>query len=149
MNVLKLLPIILGGAGVLQSTLNKAIAETNGLSMAALINGVVVALCGAFVFMLIYCLPGHFPDIAAYKGKGQMFQWWYLFPGIIGFSLVFTIPLVVMEEGALAVFLGVIAGQIIVSFLWDTYCENMPLNGTRLAGALLTFIGALLVVWKK
>lgn len=150
MKVIKLLPIILGGAGVIQAGLNKTIAQTNGLTTASLINGVMVALCAAVLFLLAYHYPGWFPDIVAFnKDKGHTFQWWYLIPGIIGFCFVFIIPLMIMEVGALPVFLGVIAGQILVGMIWDAYYENIPVNGVRIAGALLTFLGAMLVVWKK
>ena len=150
MSVIKLLPIILGGAGVIQAGLNKTIAGTNGLSTASLINGVVVALCALVIFVLVYYFPGYFPEIAAFsKNKEQPFHWWYLLPGIIGFCFVFIIPLVIMEVGALPVFLGIIAGQIIISLWWDAYCENIPLDTTRIIGAMLTFAGAILVAWKK
>lgn len=45
MKVIKLLPILLGGAGVIQAGLNKTIAQTNGLCMAGLINGAMGGLC--------------------------------------------------------------------------------------------------------
>jgi uncharacterized membrane protein YdcZ (DUF606 family) len=150
MKVFKMLPILLGGAGVIQAGLNKTIAGVNGLSTAGLINGVVVALCAAVIFLPAFYFPGYFPDIVPFnKDKGQIFQWWYIIPGIIGFSFVFIIPLIIMEVGALPVFLGVIAGQIIVSIFWDAYYENIPVNAVRIAGAVLTFVGALLVAWKK
>ena len=150
MKVIKLLPISLGGAGVIQAGLNKTIAQTHGLSTASLINGVVVALCAAVVFLLVYHYPGWFPDIVAGgRGQNRAFLWWYLLPGIIGFSFVFIVPLMIMEVGALPVFLGVIAGQILVGMIWDACYENIPINGVRIAGALLTFVGAILVAWKK
>jgi len=150
MNVIKILPLILGGAIVVQARLNKTIAETIGLSTAGMINGVIVAICAVFIFVLSYYFPAYFPDIVPFqRNKGQSLQWWYLLPGIIGFSLVLAIPLVIMGMGTLPVFLGIIAGQIIVSIFWDAYYENIPVNSVRVAGAALTFIGALLVVWKK
>jgi hypothetical protein len=33
--------------------------------------------------------------------------------------------------------------------VWDARYENIPVNAVRIAGAVLTFVGALLVVWKK
>lgn len=149
MNVLKLLPIILGGAAVMQAVLNKTIAGTNGLSTACLINGFVVAVCAAIFFLLVYWFPDYFPEIIHIRKTEQTFQWWYLIPGLIGFSLILVIPLVITEVGALSVFLGIIAGQIIVSLVWDARFENIPVNGIRLAGAMMTFVGALLVAWKK
>jgi uncharacterized membrane protein YdcZ (DUF606 family) len=146
MNVMKILPIILGGAGVIQAVLNKDIAAVYGLSMASLINGAIVVLCAIFVFAAVH----YFPDILVFNKKHlQSFQWWYLIPGIIGFCLVLFVPLAIREVGTLPVFLGIIAGQIIVSIIWDAYHENIPVNTIRIAGALLTFTGAFLVFWKK
>jgi hypothetical protein len=73
---------------------------------------------------------------------GKPDQWYHILPGIIGFCFVFIIPLVIMEVGTLPVFLGVIAGQIVMSIVWNACYENMPVNSIRVAGALL-------VVWKK
>jgi bacterial/archaeal transporter family-2 protein len=150
MKVIKLLPVILGGAGVVQAGLNKTIAQSYGLSTASLINGVMVALCAAALFGVVYYWPGWFPDIVVFKKSGgESFKWWYLVPGIIGFSMVFVIPLMIFEVGALPVFLGVIAGQIMVGMIWDACLENIPVSTVRMAGAALTFIGAILAMWKK
>jgi len=150
MSLIKILPLILGGAIVIQARLNKTIAETNGLSTAGMINGVLVAVFAVAVFVLSYCYPAYFPEIIPFqKNKGQSFQWWYFLPGIIGFSLVMIIPLVIMGMGTLPVFLGIIAGQIIVSIFWDAYYDNIPIDSARVIGAVLTFVGAMLVVWKK
>lgn len=150
MKVIKFLPAILGGLGVLQSTLNKTIAGSHGLSTAAMINGIVVAICGVLLFVVSYNFPALFADIIPFNSqKGFSFRWWYLLPGMIGITLVFVTPLIMIEVGALPVFLGFIAGQIIVSIAWDAYFENIPLNSIRIFGALLTFVGAMLVIWKK
>jgi uncharacterized membrane protein YdcZ (DUF606 family) len=150
MNGMKILPIILGGAGVIQAVLNKDIAAVYGLSMTSVINGVIVVLCAIFVFAAVHYFPGYFPDILVFNKKHlQSFQWWYLIPGIIGFCLVLFVPLAIKEVGTLPVFLGIIAGQIVVSIVWDAYYENIPANAIRVAGALLTFTGAFLVLWKK
>ncbi|MFO7570837.1 MAG: DMT family transporter [Smithellaceae bacterium] len=150
MRAIKFLPITLGGIAVLQAGMNKIIAQSMGLSTAALINGAVFALCAVFVFLLTYFFPGFFSGIIPFNhSRGFSFHWWYLIPGIIGFSLVFFLPLVIMEAGALPVFLGVIAGQIIVGILWDAHFEKIPVDVVRVAGALMTFAGALLVIWKK
>jgi len=150
MNVLKILPIILGGAGVIQAVMNKDVAAVYGLSLASLINGVIVVFCAVFVFILVQYFPAYFPDILVFnKNKIKSFEWWYLIPGVIGFFLVLLVPLAIMEVGTLPVFLGIIAGQIVVSIVWDAYYENIPVNTIRVAGALLTFMGALLVLWKK
>ena len=36
-----------------------------------------------------------------------------------------------------------------VGIVWDARYENIPVNAVRMAGAVLTFAGALLAVWKK
>jgi uncharacterized membrane protein YdcZ (DUF606 family) len=150
MSVMKMLPIILGGSGVIQAVMNKDIAAVYGLSLASLINGAIVVLCAVFVFVLVQYFPGYFPDILIFnKNNVKVFQWWYLIPGVIGFCLVLLVPLAIMEVGTLPVFLGIIAGQIIVSIVWDAYYENIPVNIICVVGALLTFMGAFLVLWKK
>jgi uncharacterized membrane protein YdcZ (DUF606 family) len=150
MSVIKILPIILGGAGVIQAVMNKDMAAVYGLSFTSVINGIIVVLCAIFVFILVQYFPGYFPDILVLnKNNVKSFQWWYLIPGIIGFCLVLLVPLAIMEVGTLPVFLSIIAGQIIVSIVWDAYYENIPVNMIRVAGALLTFMGAFLVFWKK
>lgn len=150
MKVIKMLPILLGGTGVIQAVLNKTMAESIGLSMTSLFNAGIATLCAVFILVLSYYYPGYFPDIVTFnRANARTFQWWYLIPGIIGFCFVFFVPLVIMEVGALPVFLGVIAGQIVVSILWDAYYGNIPVSGIRVAGALMTLAGAFLVFWKK
>jgi uncharacterized membrane protein YdcZ (DUF606 family) len=150
MKVIKFFPILLGGIGVIQAGMNRTIAETCGLSTATLINGVVVAICAALLFLPAYYFPNLFPDVVAFSGnKGFAWQWWYLLPGFIGFCLVFFVPLIIRQVGTLPVFLGMIAGQIAVSIFWDTFYENIPFTGLRITGALLTVAGALLAVWKR
>ena len=150
MKLIKFLPIIIGGAGVIQAGLNKAIAETCGLSAASLVNGIVVALWAAAVFLFLYHFPGFFSDfVSMNKEKGFTWHWWYVIPGTIGFCFVFFIPLIIKYVGTLPVFLGIIAGQIIVSIFWDAFYENIPVSSIRIFGALLTFAGALLAVWRR
>ena len=150
MTSVKLLPFILGGIAVLQAGMNKPIAQTVGLATASLMNGCVFALCAVFVFLLTYFASGAFPDGIAFSSHHDFsLRWWYLLPGLIGFLLVFFLPLVIMKTGALPVFLGVIAGQIVAGILWDAYFEKIPVDAVRLAGALMTFAGAFLVLWKK
>ena len=147
---IKFVPFLLGGALVVQSSLNKTIAESKGLSTACLINGSLVAIFSLILLLLSHLYPQFFSDIIPFnKNNKWIFKWWYLIPGIIGFCLVVMLPLGIMKIGALPVFLGVIAGQIIISLLYDFYFEKIPINTIRVAGALLTFIGAVLVIWKR
>ena len=150
MKALTLLPILLGGVAVIQAGMNKTIAQTAGLATASLINGCVFALCALLVFLMTYFAAGAFPEAVAFPhGRGLTFKGWYLLPGLIGFLLVFFLPLVMMKTGALPVFLGAIAGQIIAGLLWDAYFENSPVDAVRVAGAVMVFAGAILVIWKR
>jgi len=150
MKALILLPIVLGGIAVIQAGMNKTIAQTVGLATASLINGCVFALCALLVFLMTYLAAGAFPEVIGFPhARGLTFKGWYLLPGLIGFLLVFFLPLVIMKTGALPVFLGVIAGQIVAGMLWDAYFEKIPIDAVRIAGAVMAFAGATLVIWKR
>lgn len=147
---IKFVPFLLGGALVIQSALNKTMAESKGLSMACVINGSWVVLFSLILLLLSYFYPQFFSDIILFnKNNNWIFKWWYVIPGLIGFCVIVMLPLGIMKIGALPVFLGVIAGQIVISLLYDFYFEKIPVNTIRVAGALLTFMGAILVIWKR
>jgi transporter family-2 protein len=135
---------------VIQSSLNKSIAESKGLSTACVINGFMVVLFSFLVFIVSYFYPDYFLDIIVFnKSNKLLFKWWYIVPGLLGFLGIFILPLGVMKIGALPVFLGVIAGQVCLSILYDYYFQKMPFDTIRVAGAILTFTGAFLVSWKR
>jgi bacterial/archaeal transporter family-2 protein len=148
--LIKILPFLLGAASIVQSSLNKAIGETKGLSTACVVNGAVVVCASLLVFIVSYLFPQYFAEVITFNQANKwIFKWWYLIPGLLGFIAIFVIPLEMIKIGALPVFLGVIAGQIVFSLLYDYYFQKTPIETIRIVGAILTFVGAVLVSWKR
>ena len=73
---------------------------------------------------------------------------WFLLPGIIGFLLITMLPLAISRAGALAVFLALIAGQVVAGMLWDALREGRMPDVPRVAASLLVIAGAALASWR-
>lgn len=131
-----LLPIALGFAVVLQGGLNRQIARDWGMGGAAVFNA-----CVLFVFAWTICMI-----VADLKPKFavQAFRWWFILPGILGFCLVAGIPIAIAKLGAVRVFIGLIAAQLIGSMLWDIFMESIPVSWPRVAGIALAFLGVVI-----
>lgn len=140
------IPILLGAGTVLQGTLNRRVAVQWTLPGAAMINAMVMVLAAAAVFGVAYAQAG---SMAAMRSQVAPFAWWFAVPGVLGLGIVIGIPWAMSELGALAAFALIIASQLVASAAWDALVEHKPLDGVRLAGALLTFAGAMLASWKR
>ena|SRR3989344_3236256 len=137
-----LLSVYLGFAAVLQGGVNRKIAAHWGYPGATLLNSFVILVLSAVVFTLVRVVdpPELFKDKSAFTG----FAWWYLLPGIFGFSLIFLVPVAIEKLGALNLFVALIASQLLGGAVWDYFMEGIPVTKARLAGAALAFAGALL-----
>ena len=144
-----LLPLYLGFASVLQGGLNRTLAKNWGLAGAALLNSLVLGFIGLLVFFVARGTPTRLPEIFRDPGTAfSNFSWWYLLPGLLGFSLVAGIPMALSRLGALQTFVVLIASQILASMAWDAFAEGKPVTLARVAGAVLAFLGAALVNFK-
>lgn len=142
------LPFFLGILAVMQGGLNRQISREWGLAGATLTNNFVLLVCGLALFFTTRFSPESVPAFFRPKTGLSSFSWWYLLPGLCGFSLVTGLPFTIQRIGATRVFVGLIAAQLLTSLLWDARIENLPVTGTRVLGALLAFGGAVLVSWK-
>lgn len=142
-----IVPLVLGAAGVMQAVLNRHVAASWGLGPASVLN-MVIALLLALAFVG-----------AAYSGRidGELgrvsvdlarFRWWWLVPGMFGFGLVAGLPWAISKLGALPVFVGVVAAQMVTSLLWDALAEGVSITPSRLCGGLLAVASVWLVSWK-
>lgn len=132
--------VSLGLAAVLQGGINRYASARWGLTPIILLNNLVIFIAGIALFFLVRARPALFPDFFRSRGVTD-FSWWYLLPGLFGLCLVAGIPFVMSKIGALRVFVGIVAGQMIFGLLWDFFVEGIPMNNTRIIGALLTLIG--------
>lgn len=142
------LPFIFGAMAVLQGGLNRLIARDWGLAGTVFLNSLMLSTAALGLYVWARNNPGALPEVFRDRGSFSSFSWWYLIPGLCGFTLVTGLPFAIQKIGALKVFVGLIAAQLLVSMIWDARIEQLPITSTRVLGALLSFCGALLVAWK-
>ena len=138
--------VLLGVIAVFQAAINRHIALRAGLALAALLNTSVATVIAAIVFVLARKTdPGFLyrPGVGLWQAG-----WFWLLPGTFGFLLVALLPWAVHHVGALRVFVGVVAAQMLTSIAWDHLSESMPLTATRGVGALLAVASVALVSWR-
>lgn len=136
---------LLGAFATLQAGFNRQIADSWGFVSATLWNNIVLFIVSLSIFLLVKFFPQGFPEILRNKEPFVNFQWWYILPGLFGFSLVFGLPFAVSKLGATKVFIFLVAGQILCSLVWDLYIEKIPVTYLRVIGVALTLIGAICV----
>ncbi|GIL18395.1 MAG: hypothetical protein BroJett040_21460 [Oligoflexia bacterium] len=147
MNAYYLIPIALGVTVVLQGTLNKQIGSIYGLSVAVLINAAIFFILSLCFLALSFYTPNLVPDFLRAKPLTSPFQWYYLIPGICGFILVLGLPWAFQSIGAGATFILLISSQLLCGFFVDTYFLGNPVNIQKIGGALLSMIGAVLILF--
>lgn len=136
--------LLMGALGVLQNTLNKQFSLSLGMQWTILMNGLTLgACCLIFFFALRFApaetLPMIFRPLAGARGLRP----YDVLPGIFGFLIITTLPWVLERQGATRVFIAIIAGQLVVSMLWDVLVEGSAVDAKRAGGAALALLGAL------
>jgi bacterial/archaeal transporter family-2 protein len=136
--------LLMGALGVLQNTLNKQFSSTLGLPVTLLVNGFTLCACSLLFFFALRMVPAEalpemFRPMAGVRGVRP----YDVLPGIFGFVIISSLPWVLEKQGATKVFIAIIAGQLVVSMLWDLLVEGSPVDGMRAAGAALALIGAI------
>jgi uncharacterized membrane protein YdcZ (DUF606 family) len=140
-------PFIIGALGVLQNTWNKQIAEQWGIAKAIFFNSAVMVVISSLFWLGLKMLPDqNLPEIYKNKSEGWSFSLFHILPGLAGFLIVITLPFVIQRVGALRVFVGIVAGQIVASILWDYFVESIGISANRAIGAILALIGTIIAV---
>lgn len=135
---------IAGMLGVAQAGLNKTIGDSWGFSGSLLLNGLVFLACNVLLFGAVYFYPKYFSSFYLIQGNLSQFRFWWLAPGLCGFFLVLGLAYSVLRIGATQTFITTVAAQIVFSIIWDLIVEGRQVAMTRIAGASLAFVGALL-----
>jgi transporter family-2 protein len=141
------LAIFLGVLAVIQVTINRQVATRWGLAPATLLNTAVATLA-AGIFLGFAVALGRDPFLFQPGLRLSGLRWYWLLPGVIGFMLVAGLPWAVHHVGALRVFVGVVAAQMVASLAWDHFAESNPATPTRIGGALLAIASVVLVSWR-
>lgn len=147
MSIGLLVPILLGVMAVLQATFNRHIAREWGLAPAAALNtSVAVVLSLAFV---LYCVErGADSGLLRINVELSRMRVWWVLPGCFGIAIVVGLPWAVSRLGALPVFVGLVAAQVLTSALWDRLVDGAHLPPGRIAGAVLAVASVALANWK-
>ena len=144
MNLVILLPLCIGTAAVLQATINRHIAERWGMASTVLLNTTLAALCS--IALLAYCLnAGARTGMLRVAFDPASLRWWWLLPGLFGFSIVVGLPWAVSKTGALPTFVAMVAAQMLTSALWDRFALGVPWSSSRVLGAGLAIASVWLV----
>ena len=147
MSIAVFVSVVLGVLSVLQATLNRHIAREWGLAPAAVLNtAVAVMLSLAFVAYGVW--RGSDSDLSRVTFDARLMRAWWVLPGCFGVALVVGLPWAVSKIGALPVFVGLIAAQVLTSALWDRLVDGAALSPPRIAGALLAVASVALANWK-
>lgn len=141
------LSLLMGTTGVLQNTINRKIAANWGLPITLVVNSVVMLVISVSVFFLLRIpAEGSLPEMLRPKGSIAGFSWLHILPGLFGYVIICCIPVAVSRVGATKIFIAIIGAQIVTSMLWDFWFEGINATPTRIAGAILAFLGALLTM---
>lgn len=127
------LSLVLGAFTVLQATINGKAGSSLGMGGALIINTSVLILCVCVALML---------KLMPLQISYSQIRWWYLWPGFLGFIVLLYLPISIDKVGTLVSFLWCLAGQLLMSFLWDLYMSGVAFSWTRVLGVGISIFGA-------
>ena len=146
MNILMILPILLGTSVVLQGSLNKESANLFGLSSAVFINACVFLLVSVLLLFAASFFPQSLPDFLAPKESLRGLKWQHLLPGLFGFFLVLGLPWSLKVNGPAKTFILIVSTQVIISLWLQMSQTGIPLKMTQILGAVFSILGAILIL---
>jgi|GEM_PF-350346 len=138
-----LLPLLLGTLVVFQPAINRHIMDSRGLGFAIILNHSTLFVLAMITLGVVLALGEKVPELVRPRFAGGI-EWWYVIPGFISFTLTALVPIAISSVGAVATVVGMLAGQIATSLVWDFIAEGRPPTLPRIAGMLLAMAGALL-----
>jgi bacterial/archaeal transporter family-2 protein len=147
MSMALLVPLFLGIAAVAQVTLNSRVAGQSGLPTAAVINMTVgITLAASFATWSVW--RGSGAGLYRFQLEPSAMRWWWVLPGVFGFSLVVGMPWAAQKLGALATFVALIGAQMVAGMAWDRWALGTPLTVPRVLGAAFAMAGVALTAWR-
>lgn len=148
MSLAVFLSLLMGAASLFQGGLNRHIATQWGFVGAAFLNTLVILVVVSTIYGISRWYPDVLPKVLQDKHSFSNISWWYVIPGLSGLFLILGMPWVISKIGALKLFLGFVAAQLVGSVIWDACMEGIPVTTIRVAGVALSFLAVWLVSWK-
>lgn len=148
MHVAALIPLALGCAAVFQGALNRRIAVHLGLPKAVMLTNLIAFVCALLLSQVLRSMPSLFPPGFAAQQPLSRAAWWYVVPGLCGFAFILGMPLSFGRLGVFQSLLLLIGSQLVVGLVWDQLVEGRPVTPLRIVGAIITLLGAVLVLRK-
>lgn len=139
-------PALLGVLSVLQAGMNKKIAQAWGLPAAVWFNSMILFMAAS---LLLWLASQSKIETLQFQFRQDNFYWWFALPGILGLILVFGVPYSMQKWGAIHTFILFISAQLLTSVLWDLKVENISIPPMRYLGLVITWLGAIITIWKK
>jgi len=90
---------------------------------------------------LVVCHVSLLARLCLHKSVPLFFDLWFF----SGYSIILGLPYAMTELGALKVFVGFVAAQVITSLLWDGFVDGIEMTAYRVLGATLSIAGVVLV----
>jgi bacterial/archaeal transporter family-2 protein len=132
---------VAGAVLAIQPSVNARLAQKVGLIESSCISFTV----GTIFLLLLTLIYGQ-----GSLGAVTQAAWWELSGGLMGAFFVFTVILIVPRLGTAAAMALIIAGQLGTALILDHYqlfgFRGIPLNVSRLSGAVLLLLGTWLIV---
>ncbi|MEY4630140.1 MAG: hypothetical protein RIQ81_260 [Pseudomonadota bacterium] len=138
-----ILPLVLGTLVVFQPAINRQIMDRNGLGFAIIMNHTTLFVLAMVTLGGFILLGEKVPEIVRPRFSTGV-NWWYVIPGIISFTLTALVPFAITSVGAVATVVGMLAGQLLTSLIWDAVAEGRPPTWPRVVGMTLAMAGAML-----
>jgi transporter family-2 protein len=137
------LPLLLGTLVVFQPAINRHIMDSRGLGFAIIMNHSTLFVLAMVTLGAFLALGERVPDLVRPRFSGGI-EWWFIIPGFISFTLTALVPIALGSVGAVATVVGMLAGQLATSMVWDFLAEGRPPTLARIAGMMLAMAGAVL-----
>lgn len=132
---------VAGALVAIQPSVNARLAQKVGLIESSCISFLV----GTSFLLILTLIFGR----GSFGALTQV-SWWELTGGLLGAFYVFTVILIVPQLGTGAAMAVTIAGQLLAALILDHFqlfgFRGIPLDITRIAGALLMLLGTWLVI---
>lgn len=145
-----LLVIIFSGIAIgTQSSLTTAAAKITGATLTGLLVNFAGGIISGLFLLVIYLRQGN----VSFSAINPPTLWLIIISGLLGIGIIAGIAYALPKIGVLAGLSSIIAGQMAVAVVVDTFGltggDPIPLNWSRIGGLILLALGTWAILPKK